>query len=116
MINVKGLYKSFSSGGKVNDVLKNVNFQARPGEIFGLLGPNGAGKTTTLRTISTLLKPDKGKVSVCGFDVTQKSRKVRDIIGLLTSDMKLAVNLTAIGILVFFTSRLYNSEKILNTV
>jgi ABC-type multidrug transport system ATPase subunit len=34
-----------------------------------VLGPNGAGKTTAVRILATLLRPDSGQVSVCGYDV-----------------------------------------------
>jgi ABC-type multidrug transport system ATPase subunit len=40
-----------------------VSFSVGRGEAFGLLGPNGAGKTTTLRVITTLLRPDGGRVA-----------------------------------------------------
>jgi len=87
MIEVQGLYKSFKNKRKKVEVLKDINFEAEPGKIFGLLGPNGAGKTTTLRTIATLLKPDKGQITVDGLNVQKKPRQVRDKIGFLTSDM-----------------------------
>jgi ABC-2 type transport system ATP-binding protein len=52
------------------EVLKSVSFTVEPGDIFGYLGPNGAGKTTTIRIILGLFKPDAGKVSLLGRDVT----------------------------------------------
>jgi ABC-2 type transport system ATP-binding protein len=52
------------------EVLKSVSFAVEPGDIFGYLGPNGAGKTTTIRIILGLFKPDAGKVSLLGRDVT----------------------------------------------
>jgi sodium transport system ATP-binding protein len=102
MIEVQGLYKSFKNKRKKVEVLKDISFIAEPGKIFGLLGPNGAGKTTTLRTIATLLKPDKGNISVDGLNVQKKPRKVRDKIGFLTSDMKLSGNLSPRELLKFF--------------
>jgi multiple sugar transport system ATP-binding protein len=44
-----------------------------------LLGPTGAGKTTTLRTIAGLERPDAGRVSIGGHDVTSEPPAVRDV-------------------------------------
>lgn len=46
--------------------LWDVSLTVKEGEIVTLLGANGAGKSTTLRTISGLLKPKKGTVSLSG--------------------------------------------------
>jgi ABC-2 type transport system ATP-binding protein len=77
-IQVNDLRKSFND----THVLKGVDFEVRRGEIFALLGSNGAGKTTTINILSTLLKPDSGSASVCGFDVARQSEKVRESISL----------------------------------
>jgi len=44
-------------------VLRGVSIEVPKGSIVTLLGPNGAGKTTTLKTISGLIKPERGKVT-----------------------------------------------------
>ncbi|MCA9759839.1 MAG: ATP-binding cassette domain-containing protein, partial [Candidatus Eisenbacteria bacterium] len=75
---VEGLRKSY---GKLS-VLEGIDFSVRRGSVFGLLGPNGAGKTTTVRILSTLLKPDGGRISVNGHDVVKDAHKVRASIGL----------------------------------
>ncbi|MGE7920775.1 ABC transporter ATP-binding protein [Viridibacillus sp. NPDC093762] len=75
---VKGLKKFF----KDKEVLKGVDFEVRRGEIFALLGSNGAGKTTTVNILSTLMKPDSGEVSICGFDVQRQPDHVRQSISL----------------------------------
>src|SRR3989344_1306361 len=48
--------------------LRNISFTIQPGELVGFIGPNGAGKTTTLKTLSGLLYPTGGFVSVLDFD------------------------------------------------
>lgn len=88
MIAVEQLAKTFTDAarGTVHAV-RDVNFEARPGEIFGLLGSNGAGKTTTLRMLSTILRPTGGRATVAGFDVVQQPERVRENIGFLSGDM-----------------------------
>src|SRR3982750_4595819 len=78
MIQTRGLRKSFGD----HVVLDGIDLNVSSGTIFALLGPNGAGKTTTINILSTLLKPDGGNASVCGFDVERQSEKVRKGISL----------------------------------
>jgi branched-chain amino acid transport system ATP-binding protein len=47
-------------------VLWDVSFEVKQGEIVALIGANGSGKTTTLATVSSLLKPRKGSVEYEG--------------------------------------------------
>ena len=62
MLEVKGIDVSY---GDVQ-VLWDVSFEVKKGEIVALIGANGAGKTTTLATISSLLKPRKGSIEYEG--------------------------------------------------
>lgn len=77
-IDVKGLKKSY----KKVSVLNNVNFEVETGTIFSLLGSNGAGKTTTIKILSTLIKPDSGSISVCGYNVRKEPHKIHEVISL----------------------------------
>jgi energy-coupling factor transport system ATP-binding protein len=54
-------------------VLRDVDFEVRPGELVALMGRNGSGKTTLLRTLLGLHAPDSGRVTVLGRDVTRTS-------------------------------------------
>ncbi|HWW19859.1 MAG TPA: ATP-binding cassette domain-containing protein [Steroidobacteraceae bacterium] len=91
MIDVQQLHKAFGSKVAVDD----VSFSARDGEITGLLGPNGAGKTTTLRMLYTLLKPDRGRISVDGLDSVTRALEVRRRLGVLPDARGLYKRLTA---------------------
>ncbi|WGM45914.1 putative ABC transporter ATP-binding protein NosF [Brevundimonas sp. NIBR10] len=50
-------------------VLKGLDFEVAPGEIYALLGGNGAGKSTTLSVFLGLARPTSGVARVCGRDV-----------------------------------------------
>ncbi|MFH1339582.1 MAG: ABC transporter ATP-binding protein, partial [Candidatus Omnitrophota bacterium] len=63
--------------------LENLSFSLNKGEIIGVLGPNGAGKTTLLKIISTLILPDKGTVTVSGFQVGRNDNEIKSLIGLV---------------------------------
>ncbi len=77
-VSTENLKKDF----KDTSVLKGVDLKVQRGEIFALLGSNGAGKTTTINILSTLLKPDSGSATVCGFDTVGEPERVREKISL----------------------------------
>jgi len=78
VIKAEGLTKRF--GG--TQALAGVDISAESGQVLALLGPNGAGKTTIVRVLSTLLRPDGGRASVCGYDVVRDAVEVRQLIAL----------------------------------
>ncbi len=61
--------KDLSAGYGGVPVVRDLNLHIAPGEVVALLGPNGAGKTTTLLTISGLLRPVGGSITVLGSPV-----------------------------------------------
>jgi ABC-type glutathione transport system ATPase component len=64
---VHGIEKSF--GGR--RVVKGASLYVRWGEAVGLLGPNGAGKTTVFYMITGLIKPDRGRIELDGYEITR---------------------------------------------
>lgn len=62
VLKVEGLCKNFGE----REVLKNLSFEVKKGEIFGLLGPNGAGKSTSIECILGIQEKTKGKVTILG--------------------------------------------------
>jgi len=78
MVQAQGLVKRFGS----TTALAGIDLAAEKGTTLALLGPNGAGKTTLVRILTTLLKPDGGRASVAGYDVTADPVSVRSAIGL----------------------------------
>jgi len=67
LISISGLHAGYDNIAVVRD----LDLTVCPGEVVALLGPNGAGKTTTLLTISGLLKPIDGSVTVLGRDTAE---------------------------------------------
>ncbi len=63
--------------------LKDVSFEVHPGKIVGFIGPNGAGKSTMMKIMCGLFPPDKGSVSMFGYDAIFDSLNVRRILGYL---------------------------------
>jgi lipopolysaccharide export system ATP-binding protein len=61
-----GIEKSFVG----RRVVQGVSLYVRRGEAVGLLGPNGAGKTTVFYMITGLIKADRGRIELDGYDVT----------------------------------------------
>jgi|TARA_B110000116_G_scaffold190534_1_gene165557 sodium transport system ATP-binding protein len=103
MIQVEGLEKSFwdESRGEIRAVA-GIDFDCRPGEVFGLLGANGAGKTTTLRMLATILKPTGGRASLNSHDVISEPEAVRRSLGFFSASTALYPRLTGRETLEFF--------------
>ncbi|MEM6795923.1 MAG: ABC transporter ATP-binding protein [Acidobacteriota bacterium] len=102
-VRVSGLRKVFVDEGRGEvAAVAGLDFECRPGEIFGLLGSNGAGKTTTLRMLSTVLKPSAGEAWVSGASVLEEPEKVRRRLGFYSASTALYPRLSARETLEFF--------------
>lgn len=75
---VQGIGKAY----KNKTILYDVDLELHKGEVVALLGPNGAGKTTCFYSIAGLVSPDKGMVTVDGFDATNLPMYRRAQLGL----------------------------------
>ena len=89
-------------------VLNKINLEVKKNELFCLVGPNGAGKTTLIKILCTLILPTQGHAFVNGYDVIKEEKKVRESIGLISSDERSFFwRLSGIENLKFFAA-LYN--------
>ena len=66
ILEVKNLCKNFYTKEGEVEVLKNIDFTLKEGEILTLLGPSGSGKSTILNILTNLLKPTSGNVNING--------------------------------------------------
>ncbi len=81
---LKGAVSSFFSPKKKTvNALKGISFTIQKGELVGFIGANGAGKTTTLKTLSGLLYPTSGFVSVLDHDPWERRNEFLKQISLV---------------------------------
>jgi ABC-2 type transport system ATP-binding protein len=94
MLSVENLGKSF----KDKQVLSNISFDVRRGEIMAILGPNGAGKSTTIRNIMGIMYPDEGAIR---FREMNGKEIPRHKIGYLPEERGLYKNVSVMDILLY---------------
>ena len=71
MLKVEGLRAGY---GAIN-ILWDISFEVREGEVVAILGSNGAGKTTMVRAITGMVRPSAGSVSFNGEELAKKSSR-----------------------------------------
>ena len=79
VLDVDGLRMRYGT----TDVLNDVTFQARHGEVLALLGPNGAGKTTTIEILEGFRMRSAGRVEVLGTDPAHGDEQWRARVGVV---------------------------------
>src|SRR5580765_2983166 len=89
-ISVRGLRKSYGA----LEAVRGIDFEVARGEVFGLLGPNGAGKTTTVEILEGYRERSSGIVSVLGLDPGERSRQLREQVGIVLQSSGLYRHLT----------------------
>ncbi|MEG6617008.1 ATP-binding cassette domain-containing protein [Peptococcaceae bacterium 1198_IL3148] len=93
MLKVDKLRKSF----KNKQILHDISFEVRKGEIMAILGPNGAGKSTTIRNIMGIMYPDAGTI-----EFQNHADIPRNKIGYLPEERGLYKNVKIMDILLYF--------------
>ncbi len=63
-------------------ILNDLSFEVKKGEVYGVIGPNGSGKTTMFNALLGLIKPGSGRIIFDGVDITRMSANVRCKMGL----------------------------------
>lgn len=91
-INADGIHVTYPDG---TEAVRDVTLSVEKGEFFGFLGPNGAGKTTTIKTFVTLLHPNRGSVTINGYDVKTEPQAVSESIGYMAQETSVDEELTA---------------------
>ncbi len=92
------------------EVVSNIDFEIRNGQILGLLGPNGAGKSTTIKMLSGQIKPSSGEIELDGKSYKYVQDSFRNKIGVMPQEIIIWENLTVKENLEF-TGKLYGLSR-----
>lgn len=82
MLELKNIKFKIKDGDKTRQILNDVSFEFKSGELVVLTGPNGSGKSTLAEIIMGLKTPDKGQIILDGEDITKKSITERAKLGI----------------------------------
>jgi len=99
VINIKNVTFAYPRQAPIFD---GLNFQVKPGLLFGLLGPNGAGKTTLISLISGLIRPRNGIVKVNDKEYKNNRISILQQLSMVPQDYAFYLQLTAYENLNFF--------------
>ena len=75
MIKVSDLCKTYIVEKRQNNVLRNVNFEVKKGDMIAIMGPSGSGKSTLLYSVSGMDDATSGEILFDGKDITKLSSK-----------------------------------------
>ena len=106
VVEIENLVKRYGSLTAVDGLSLKIN----EGEIFGLLGPNGSGKTTTINCMLSLLKYDKGDITIFGKRMSPKAYDIKKDIGIVMQNVAVFNELTVYENINYFCG-LYITDK-----
>ena len=81
------------------EIVKNLSFEVRSGEVFALLGANGSGKTSTIRSLLGIYQPTSGTLHIDGKPYTPAQAR---LVGYLPEDRGLYVRATVLDAMTYF--------------
>mgnify|MGYP004615685291 FL=1 len=95
ILEVHHLGKSFGS----HEILRDIDFSVKPGDVTCIIGPSGSGKSTLLRCMNLLEVPSSGEISYHGADIMDKHMNVpeyRSRVGMVFQSFNLFNNMTVL--------------------
>ena len=95
ILEIRHLSKSFGT----HEVLRDIDFDVKKGDVISIIGASGSGKSTLLRCINLLETPTSGEILYHGKNVTGKSvnaAKYRSHVGMVFQSFNLFNNMTVL--------------------
>jgi ABC-2 type transport system ATP-binding protein len=92
LVVAEGVTKRFVAGAA--PAIDHLSLRVEAGRVSGLVGPDAAGKTTLLRMMAGLLRPDEGRLIVCGVDVAARPAAIRESVSYMPQRFGLYEDLT----------------------
>ena len=77
VLSLRGVVRTYPSGGRELQVLKGVDLDVMPGEMIGLIGPSGSGKSSLLHAAGLLEHPNAGRIVIEGRDCSALHERLR---------------------------------------
>lgn len=106
-IETKGLTKSYGKSRGIS----NLDLVVEQGEFFGFIGPNGAGKSTTIRTLLNFMFKTSGEAKIFGLDCEKDSKKIKELIGFVPSEVNYYKHMTVSELLSYAISFKKTTDK-----
>lgn len=100
MLKVINFHKSYDK----KEVVKGINLEVKPGEIFGFVGHNGAGKTTTIKSIVGILPFEEGTILIDGKDIVKNPVECKKVISYIPDNPDIYEHMTGLNYLKFIAS------------
>jgi len=102
VIDLKGIYRTYSNGNRCISVLKNINLSIRAGEMVAIIGASGSGKSTLMNIMGCLDVPDRGEYYIGGQNAALLSADAlaqirREHVGFIFQRYNLLPDLSALG-------------------
>lgn len=110
IVKINNLSKKFGD----NEVLKDINFEVKKGEVVAIIGSSGSGKSTLLRCINLFEKPDSGEIIIDGESILNghiKPARLRTKIGMVFQSFNLFNNMNVLKNCVIGQTKVLKRDK-----